>query len=494
MISRSIVIKLWVVMVLLVLVVLGSSVLIQTFLLERTYYRQHTEQLITAAQGLSESVTDFHDSTVMQSMMWNTASALGAYVIVLNSEGDILYTQGPDRYGRQGHGHGHGRGHMMGNNTHIAGDNTQYGIEINIDQVLQGETVAARGQSQLANTEVLTVGVPIYDKELITGAILLQAPIPAISSRVRAFQNVSLYTAVLGVLLATVLSLVLSRSLVKPLLEINKATKDMVEGNYNSRVEVTSSDEIGMLAQSFNELSARLAEKVKTLEQIDNNRRDFVASISHELRTPLTIIQGYTEALRDGMAKDESQRQQYLTYVHEELMRMRRLVDELLDMRRLETGQLKTNFSTVNIAQLTVHLIERFKPLFEEKNVSLQYDIPENLPDVKADKDRLAQVLTNLLDNALRVSGEGGQVSVTVQDLQAEISITVSDTGPGIAKEDIPLIWERFYKADKSRTRGGAGTGLGLAISKRIIELHKGNIWVDSELGKGSQFTFTVPK
>jgi len=211
------------------------------------------------------------------------------------------------------------------------------------------------------------------------------------------------------------------------------------------------------------------------------------------LRTPLTIMQGYTEALQDGLAKDKIQRQRYLDYIHDEILRLRRLVDELLDLRRLESGKISINPTKVNINQLIQNLLNGMHPLAEEKDVQITSVLPPEAVCVVGDADRLAQVLINLLDNALRVTKSGGHISVKAQAQLDMVEIKVTDTGPGIAREDLPLVWERFFKVDKSRTRTGHGTGLGLAISKKIIELHHGTIEVTSTLGRGSTFIIKLP-
>ncbi|MBM7855463.1 signal transduction histidine kinase [Desulfohalotomaculum tongense] len=486
---KSIIGKLWLAMTLLVLTVLGFSALVQSGLLQHTYYKQQTHRLITTARGLAEDIAMENDADIIRYRIENTASASGAHIMLLDSQGRLLFSQsakeGRHRYGCVRRTMGHHRSMM---------DQRQVWPEVDVNKVLKGSVVTKREYSPWFRTEVLSVGVPVAVGNNVSGILLMHAPVPELTTRLRALQHVTVYTALGGVLLATVLSLFLSRSLVKPLLEINRAARDMARGNYNRKLNIKSSDEIGMLAQSFNTLAAELKEKIDTLERLDQTRRDFVASVSHELRTPLTIVQGYTEALQDGLAKNERQRQEYLTNIHDELMRLRRLVDDLLDLRRLETGQINISFSPVNLLEVIQRVVNGIRPLAVEKGVEIITALPHNLSAVSGDEDRLAQVLINLLDNALRVSAPGDKLTVSAEEKQQSVSVSVSDTGPGIPEEELPLIWERFYKVDKSRTREGAGTGLGLVISKKIIEMHGGTIGVKSKLGKGSTFTFTLPK
>lgn len=268
----------------------------------------------------------------------------------------------------------------------------------------------------------------------------------------------------------------------------------MARGDYSRRVEAKSKDEIGLLAESLNSLATELQEKIDALERLDRTRREFVANVSHELRTPLSIMQGYTEALIDGMAESEADRQKYLGNIHEEILRLRRLVTEILDLRKIEAGRLEMEIKEVSLPDIARRVVYKLQSLAEEKNISVSQNFSPKLPAAHADPDRLEQVFINLLDNALRVTPDGGKIEIAIKALKEKLQISISDTGPGIPPEEQPLIWERFYKVDKSRTRIGGGTGLGLAIVKEIVEAHGGSIEVLSHPGAGTIFVFTLPQ
>ncbi|MDK2926074.1 MAG: two-component system, OmpR family, sensor histidine kinase ResE [Bacillota bacterium] len=227
--------------------------------------------------------------------------------------------------------------------------------------------------------------------------------------------------------------------------------------------------------------------------RLEEMRREFVANVSHELRTPLTYLQGYTEAILDGLAADPDEEKKYLKIILDETLRLRRLVSDLLDLSRIEAGQLALEKGEVNLAELCSEVAEKVRPLAEEKEIRLELDVPAQLPPAWGNADRLQQVLINLLDNALRHTGAGGKVAVTAKVQGEELAVSVHDTGPGIPPEELPYIFERFYKVEKARTRTTAGTGIGLAIVKGLVEAHGGRVWVESTPGKGSVFTFTVP-
>ncbi|MBX5436160.1 MAG: HAMP domain-containing protein [Alicyclobacillaceae bacterium] len=227
--------------------------------------------------------------------------------------------------------------------------------------------------------------------------------------------------------------------------------------------------------------------------RLDRLRKDFLANVSHELRTPLSMMQGYTEALLDEFGDDPVQRRELTQIIHDETMRMKRLVNDLLDLAQLESGQFQLSLCEVELVSLAHRVHRKFQTLAAERGVDLNLAACTEAVVVLGDADRLEQVLTNLLDNALRHTPAAGLVAVDVDRLDSHARIRVADTGSGIPEEDLPFIWERFYKADKARTRGSAGTGLGLAISRQIVLQHGGDIIVESAPGKGTTFTVVIP-
>lgn len=226
--------------------------------------------------------------------------------------------------------------------------------------------------------------------------------------------------------------------------------------------------------------------------RLDKLRKDFIANVSHELRTPIAMLQGYSEAIVDDIAATDEEKKELAKVIYDESLRMGRLVNDLLDLARMEAGHLTLHKERVPLRSYTERIIHKFQALAKEKGVRLLVDINEEFV-VLFDPDRIEQVLTNLIDNALRHTDDGGEVRVIVDGDEEAVRISVRDSGSGIAEEDLPFVFERFYKADKARTRGRSGTGLGLAIAKNIVEAHKGTIAVHSKLGEGTTFTFTLP-
>jgi signal transduction histidine kinase len=344
-------------------------------------------------------------------------------------------------------------------------------------QATPPRTAAESGESRL----------PVFVALLASPRRGLRTVLKDIASR---FLQVGLVTLVISIILA----LLIARSIAKPLQRMTTATEEIARGNYDQTLGITSPDEVGRLAASFN----TMAREVKTSRQA---QRDFVANVSHELKTPLTSIQGFSQAVLDGTADDEVNRRRAVEIISGEANRMSRLVDELLDLARLESGQVKMLREPVDLAKVLQACVEKFALQAREGNVELVLDAPA-LPLVTGDKDLLAQVFTNLLANALKHTPPAGQVTVKAQevtqktrkkpDSTSAVEITVTDTGAGIPPEDLEHIFERFYQVDKSRAGKDRGIGLGLTIAKQIVEAHGGTINVESVRDLGTKFTLSL--
>jgi two-component system sensor histidine kinase ResE len=228
--------------------------------------------------------------------------------------------------------------------------------------------------------------------------------------------------------------------------------------------------------------------------QLDKMRKDFIANVSHELRTPISMLQGYSEAIVDDIAESQEEKKEMAKVIYDESLRMGRLVNELLDLARMEAGHLQLTVESVDLTTFMNRIIHKFQGLAKDNGIQLSVDMVEEIAKISFDPDRIEQVLTNLIDNAIRHTPTGGSVQLRVSPDDKGILVEVTDSGSGIPEEDLPFVFERFYKADKARTRGRAGTGLGLAIVKNIIDAHRGHISVQSKLGQGTTFSFLLPR
>jgi two-component system, OmpR family, phosphate regulon sensor histidine kinase PhoR len=232
---------------------------------------------------------------------------------------------------------------------------------------------------------------------------------------------------------------------------------------------------------------------ITDLRKLERIRRDFVANVSHEFRTPLTAIQGFSETLLAGAMNDPQNRDRFLGIIVEHSRRLARLTEDLLMLSKMDADRLELEIRRLSVEQLVASCIETSQPRAIEKDMRLSVNLAKNIPDIAADRRRLTEVLQNLLDNAIQYTPTGGQITVTAEAKDAEVVITVADTGIGIPQADQPRIFERFYRVDVARSREVGGTGLGLSIAKHLMEAHGGRLWVESEVGNGSQFHFSVP-
>jgi signal transduction histidine kinase len=289
---------------------------------------------------------------------------------------------------------------------------------------------------------------------------------------------------------AVVIALIVSHRIVQPVESLTTAARHMEKGDLATRVNVTSNDEIGQLAHAFNAMADGLARQ----EQL---RRNMVSDVAHELRAPLTNIRGYLEAAKDGLVQPDGA---LVDNLYEEAILLSRLVKDLQDLALAEAGQLRLERCPVEVSDVVLATVEVLGPHAEARDISLVVQLPDDLPRVEADPHRMRQVLRNLLNNALDFTPQGGQVTVTARPDGAWVDFQVRDTGPGIAPEHLPYVFERFYRVDPPRTRARAegsvragGAGLGLAIVKQLVEAHGGRVWVESTVGTGATFGFTLP-
>ena len=293
-----------------------------------------------------------------------------------------------------------------------------------------------------------------------------------------------LWGGLLGVAVAAAVTFLVSRRILSPAESLAQAARALSRGDFSQRVKVHSRDEFGELAIAFN----AMAEDLERTEQL---RRNMVADVAHELRTPLSNIQGHLEAIRDGLLPAEPAT---FDSIHEEVLLLTRLVEDLQELTLADAGQLTLIRQSADLADIARRAAAAAQPPAEARGLTIETNLPTEPATAEVDPERIGQVLRNLLSNAITHTPEGGRVTVKLTDEGHELRLTVADTGVGIPAEDLPYVFERFYRVDRSRVRATGGAGLGLTIAKRLVEAHGGTIGVQSELGKGTQFTITLPR
>ncbi len=361
----------------------------------------------------------------------------------------------------------------------VADSNGAPGGQMEPGQLARGTPIVAQGQR--VGTLFMSGGMMGGGSGPITG--LLGAAEQAFLNRV----NQAVLTAgVVAGIVALLLGLVVFRGITAPLNKLTRAAHAVAGGDLAQRVDIRTSDEIAELGTAFNTMAANL-------ERGEQLRRQMMADIAHELRTPLSVIQGNLEAILDGVYPADAE---HIQPALDQAQLLARLIEDLRTLALAEAGQLSLNRQPTDAIELVRRVVASFEPKAASKRVTLSVDSPASLPHVRADGQRIAQVIANLLSNALRYTPQDGRVDVQLQTQDQSVLITVRDTGPGIPAEDLPHIFDRFYRADKSRSReapGAGGSGLGLAIARSIVEAHGGRIWAESEIGKGTTVAFTLP-
>jgi signal transduction histidine kinase len=283
--------------------------------------------------------------------------------------------------------------------------------------------------------------------------------------------------------IAIILAYFLSRRILSPVKALTTAARQFGKGDFSRRVEYEGKGEMGELASSFNSMA-------ENLEKNEQMRRNMVADVAHELRTPVSNLRGYLEAISDGVVKPD---EAIIRSLNEEAGSLTRLVSDLQELTLADAGKLKMTMQPEDISHIIKETVSAIQAKALSKEQKVTADLADNLPLVEIDALRIKQVLNNLLSNAMAHTGKGGNITVTGRHQDKKLIISVTDTGEGIPPEDLPMIFERFYRVDKSRTRATGGSGLGLTIAKRLVETHGGSIGVTSQQGKGSVFTFSIP-
>jgi len=345
----------------------------------------------------------------------------------------------------------------------------------------------------------LTLGMPIKEDGKIIGILLpMRVPFEGQPPEVEFIESTNrtlLYGALMAAIIALLLGIFLSRTLTRPIRELTQATHAVSEGDLSQQVPIRSNDELGELAKAFNKMSTELSRSV-------NARKQMTADIAHELRTPLSLILGHAEAVHDGVLPPTPEN---FEIIREEATRLEHLVDDLRILSLADAGELTINPQTIEPQRLLQEVAAIYQYQIQRKNITLDLDIASPLSDIEVDPGRMTQVLTNILDNALRHTPEGGRIVLSAKEANDQVELAIQDSGPGLKAEDIDRIFDRFYRTDSSRQRDGAfpgGSGLGLAIARSIVQAHGGQLSAEtstrlspgSEAGTGLKVIIRLPK
>ena len=293
--------------------------------------------------------------------------------------------------------------------------------------------------------------------------------------------------------MAMVLGYFLSSTVTERIQMLKGAAENLAQGDLQTRVSVNGRDEVATLAKTFNQMAEQLQAADQKQRELESLRRDLIAWVSHDLQTPLTSIRAILEAVSDGVVEEPETVKRYLNTAQREVRSLSALIDDLFQMAQLDAGGFPLHQAQASLSDLISDTLESFTELAKQGEITLEGNVDSDVDPVQMDTQALGRVLNNLISNALRHTPPKGRVSVWVRRTRQGVEVTVSDTGEGIRADDLPHIFERFYRSEKSRNRGRGGAGLGLAIARGIVQAHRGDIRVESEIGKGTQFTFNIP-
>ncbi|MDD5338358.1 MAG: ATP-binding protein [Dehalococcoidales bacterium] len=329
----------------------------------------------------------------------------------------------------------------------------------------------------------------IISHDMVGTLYITHAEFPGISSTAldityNSIGSYFIWGGLVAIGIAVLITFFLSRRILSPVKALINVSRQYGKGDFSKRIESKDRGEFGELASSFNLMA-------DDLERIQNLRQNMVADIAHELRTPLSNLKGYLEAIKDGVVKPNKAT---IRSLNEEAETLSRLVADLQELSLADAGELKIIAQPEDIGRLVKDTVTNSQPKAKVKGLKITADLPKLLPLINIDAHHIKQVMGNLLDNAIEHTSKNGEITVSIEEQAGSVAVTVADTGEGIPAEDLPLVFERFYRVDKSRARTTGGSGLGLTIAKRLVEAHGGTITVTSEVGKGSIFTFTLPK
>lgn len=356
--------------------------------------------------------------------------------------------------------------------------------EVVVKEVFKGNTTYSQGFSKLLDAPTLTLGKPIISANTVVGAVLLHSSIEGMDGAISQGIKILLISLIFALILSLILSILLAIAFTKPLNKMKDSAALLAIGDYSAKTGVKQNDEIGDLAKAIDILSEKLDEASRESEKLQRLRNDFISNISHELRTPVTVIRGSIEALRDEVITDKKKTKEYYGQMLKESIFLQRLINDLLDLSRLQNTDFQIDIKEVNICDLLKDVSRSIQNLAKKKDIKILKEFDKDMFIINGDYGRLRQMFLIILDNALKFSPNNSQVKIILKKKQ----VSIIDKGPGISPEDLPYIFERFYKVKSVDNK--EGTGLGLAISKEIANRHNIKLSVKSEEKKETEFIF----
>ncbi|MFA6941138.1 MAG: HAMP domain-containing sensor histidine kinase [Clostridiaceae bacterium] len=455
-----------------IIIITCSFVILGAFLsiwFEGYYFDQRSVQLDNEAKIMEPIVEEYLDSKLSSEKMADTLTYISKYIYadiwIVDSSG-YVYAVSDNKSNK-----------LIGKK--ILGDE--------LETIRGGKTVDKRWTfNSLFTLPVHSYIKPIYGPSVgFAGAVIMNTSLYDIKEPLKRVYYIIWVSATIAILSSSfVIYYFASWILIKPLGKINEASKKIAKGDTSKRVVVRSNDEIGELADSFNIMA-------DSLEKVDKNRSDFISNVSHELRSPMTSINGFISGILDGVIPKEKERN-YLMVTQNEVGRLNRLINDLLDLSAIESGNIKLNIQQVNIEEIIKETVIKFEQRIKDKEINIEISFQQENSLACCDKDRMEQVLTNLVDNAIKYGIIGGNIKIKTETFQGKLIVSIYNDCEELSADDLSHMFERFYKKDRSRT-SKSSTGLGLSIARSILLLQDNEIWAEKR-DKGIEFIFTLNK
>lgn len=458
---KKISVRLWMQMLLLIGVTLGLLWFFQVVMLEKYYLYSQTRNIKEQGTLLAEDYANEAPEEVIERQAEEFGLKYNASVEIFDISGERLYggNSGPMMMGR-------------------AMDKREV-----FSEAAGGEITVRQVTHNRLNSRFLLVGIPVKQDNKVTGVLVISSPLASIKEAESIIKEQLMIVTVLMLLISLVLTYYSSKAFTRPILMINEAAAKMAAGNLSVKLKVEREDELGMLSETINYLSVQL-------QKIEQLRRELIANVSHEFRTPLSLIKGYAETIRDVTGDNPEKRNRQLEIILEETDRLKNMVNDTLNLSQMESEYFKPDIKAFDLWTSARNIRNRFTYMLEEKGQKLELSGKGDTLFVMGDEPRIEQVLYNFVNNACSHTAPGGLIRIEILENADNVKVQVSDSGSGIAAEQLPFIWDRFYKASAE----SKGTGLGLAIAKKILEAHGSSFGVASEQGKGASFWFTLEK
>ncbi|KWW22415.1 histidine kinase [Peribacillus simplex] len=351
--------------------------------------------------------------------------------------------------------------------------------------LLNGKAVEKEGYEKRFGKNIVAAIIPLIDDDhRLEGIIYTYVSVDSITDLLKEFAAKWLVAILLFLIIAIYFTTKWLKKLVSPIKEIETAAHRVSEGDYDIQLQVKSHDEIGKLAQAFNDMA-------NSIHLEEERKKEFLENVAHELRTPLSYVKGYTHAILDGVVKNEEERK-YLQLISREALRLQRIVGDLLDLSKVDGDSFQICKTPIAFAQFIEDVLAKYEPIIKEKQLALEYELDPD-PIIDGDEGRMEQILHNIIDNAIQYTNQGGSIHITLIQQNEKCELSISDTGTGIPKADLPYVMNRFYRVNKARSRFDGGSGLGLSIVKKMVEWQHGKIEIQSKEKIGTKVKIILP-